>query len=284
MAAEPEPADPSVGGKPPETLQEYFVLELRRLRRGSGLSQTQLAERIKYSAGLVSMVETLQRHPTPDFTKRCDDALSTGGTLSRLLPMLAREAYPTWFRSYVALEAEAVSIEEFEIQVVPGLFQTEEYARAVFSPAWPPMTSDEMDRRLKARLERQQILSRDQPPLVWMILDESVLRRLVGSAEIMADQLAYLLELAGRSNIKLQVLTYDRAFRAPLDGSVVLLELQNHERLVYVEGLGRGHVMPAPEDVEKCSRAIDAMRCEALSVTDSVAMITQLREEFYAHA
>lgn len=181
----------------------------------------------------------------------------------------------------MALEAEAVSIETFEIQVVPGLFQTEAYARAVFDPAWPPMTTEQVEQRLSGRLDRQRILTRDRPPLLWTILDESVLRRAVGGREVMAEQLDHLIELAARPNIKLQVLTYGHAFRAPLDGSFVLLGLANRERLIYVEGLGRGQIMPGPEDVEKGTRALDAIRCEALSATDSVALIARLREELH---
>lgn len=152
---------------PPETLREYFVVQLRRFRHDRGLSQAQLAERINFSPGLISMVETLQRAPTADFTAACDAALDTGGALTNLLPMIAREAYPKWFQSFVALEGEAKTIEGFEVQLVPGLLQTEEYARAVFQPDWPPRDPTELDERLKARLERQAILDRAEPPLIW---------------------------------------------------------------------------------------------------------------------
>lgn len=184
--------------QPPETLQEYFVAQLRRFRADRGLSQTQLAERINYSPGLISMVETLQRHPTADFTAACDTALDTGGALTALLPMLAREAYPSWFRSFAALESEAEGIEGFEVQMVPGLLQTEEYARAVFELAWPRPDAEDVDTMLRARMDRQLVLDRQRPPTLWMVLDESVLYRRVGSDQVMSRQLTHLLAMAQR--------------------------------------------------------------------------------------
>jgi hypothetical protein len=229
------------------------------------------------------MVETLQRHPTPDFTQRCDAVLSAGGALTRLLPMLVREAYPTWFRSFVALEAEALAIHEFEVQVVPGLFQTEDYARAVLAAAWPPQSPEDTERRLKARLERQQILTRDHPPLLSVILDESILRRPVGGSDVMARQLQHLVELAARPHIKLHILTYQCAANTHMAGSFTVLELPKRERLVYVEGTGSGQILPAPDEVERLARTFEAVRGEAMSTAKSVEFIDCMREELYEH-
>ncbi len=123
---------------PPETLREYFGAEVRRLRHAAKLSQEQLAEQIKYSGGLVSMVETCSRMPSQDFTERCDKVLGADGALIKLWPMLAREIHPKWFRSFVTLEADAVALHEFEILAVPGLLQTEAYARANLAPLGHP--------------------------------------------------------------------------------------------------------------------------------------------------
>jgi transcriptional regulator with XRE-family HTH domain len=266
---------------PPETLQEYFVVQLRRFRHDRGLSQAQLAERINFSPGLISMVETLQRAPTADFTAACDAALDTGGALANLLPMIAREAYPKWFQSFVTLEGEAVGIEDFEVQLVPGLLQTEEYARAVFELAWPLPDEEEISQMLRARLERQRVLDRKSPPSLWMVLDESILIRRVGTARIMAEQLAHLVEMATRPNLILQILPIDRAGRAPLDGSFVLLQLEHDERIAYTEGLGSGKLLPEPRDVERAARAMNVVRSEALSASESIARIAFLKEKLY---
>ncbi|MGA8114791.1 MAG: DUF5753 domain-containing protein [Actinocatenispora sp.] len=283
MTTEPEPAAQPAAGKPPETLQEYFVLELRRLRRARSLSQSQLAERINYSPGLVGMVETLQRHPTADFTKRCHDVLETGGALSRLLPLMDREAYPSWFRSYVTLEAEALAIETLETQMVPGLLQTEDYARAVLAAAWPPKSPVETERRLAARLDRHRIFDRETPPLLSVVIDESALRRPVGGADVMAAQLRRLVEIAHRPRVKLNVLTFEQSAHTTMDGAFVVLDLPRQERVAYIESTGKGQVLAAPQDVETLTQTFGAIRSEAVPSAESVAFIDRIREELYEH-
>lgn len=156
MDSTPEP-ETFAAGKPPETVREYFAVELRSLRDAAGLTQEQLGERIQYSAQLVSAVENCTRTPNQDFTQRCDRALGTTGSLSRMWLMLAKEVHPKWFRSFVGLEAEATALREFEVRAVPGLLQTEAYARANLGASWPPRTPDELERAVSARLERQRI-------------------------------------------------------------------------------------------------------------------------------
>jgi transcriptional regulator with XRE-family HTH domain len=162
-----------------DAAHRLYAAELRRWRQERGITQERLAALTHYSAALVGMVEKLQRNPTREFTSRCDDVLATGGALARLLPLLAAESYPSWFRPFVEMEAEATAIQEFEVQVIAGLLQTEDYARAVLN-SWPPKSPAEIERRLAARLDRQRILDRADPPLLSFVLDESVLRRPMG--------------------------------------------------------------------------------------------------------
>jgi transcriptional regulator with XRE-family HTH domain len=162
-----------------DAAHRLYAAELRRWRQERGVTQERLAALTHYSAALVGMVEKLQRNPTREFTSRCDDVLATGGALARLLPLLAAESYPSWFRPFVEMEAEATAIQEFEVQVIAGLLQTEDYARAVLN-SWPPKSAEEIERRLAARLDRQRILDRTDPPLLSFVLDESVLRRPMG--------------------------------------------------------------------------------------------------------
>ncbi|MGA8116293.1 MAG: helix-turn-helix transcriptional regulator [Actinocatenispora sp.] len=263
-----------------ESTRRFFADELRRLRHERGLTQEQLAQRISYSTGTVSMIEKLQRNPTPGFTEKCDEVLETGGALTRLLPLLSREAYPSWFRPFVKLEAEAVAIQEFEVQVIAGLLQTEDYARAVLN-TWPPKKTDEIEHRLAARMERQQVLTRDDPPLLSYVLDESVLRRPMGGAAVMAGQLQHLIDVAQLPHIQLQILTFDRATNAPTDGSFFVLELPRGDRVVYVEGPAGGRLIPDRTAVQEFARAFDAARCQALAVEDSIALIARVRGELY---
>lgn len=179
------------------------------------------------------------------------------------------------------MEAEAVAIQEFGVQVVPGLLQTEDYARAVLRAGWPPIGPDEIERRLGARLERQKILRRDDPPLLSFVLDESILRRPMGDGRMMADQLQHLIDASTLSHVQLQVLTFDRAKHAPSEGSYTVLEMSKNDRYVYVDGTGAGRLIPEPSIVEKFARGFDAARVNALPMEDSIGFIAGLRRELY---
>ena len=282
MASTPEP-ETFAAGKPPETVREYFAAELKQFRDTAGVTQEQLGEQIRYSAQLVSAVENCTRTPRLDFAQRCDRVLKTGGSLSRMWHLLAKEVHPKWFRSYVSLEAEATAIHEFDLQAVPGLLQTEAYARASLSASWPPKAPEELERALAARLERQHILGRDKPPMLWFVIDESALYREVGSPAIMVEQLHRLVEMAGQPFVRLVVLPMARAGRAPMDGQFTVLDLPRGERMAYVEGPASGQVIVDPGDVEKCARAFEMLLAQALPVEDSVALILRTIGERYAH-
>jgi transcriptional regulator with XRE-family HTH domain len=250
-----------------------FAAELRRYRVEAHLTQDELAQRVYCSSGLVSMIETGRRSPNKDFTKRCDEVLGTGGALMRLWPLLTREAYPSWFRPFVEMEAAATAIHEFEVQAVPGLLQTADYARTVIGASWPPNTPDETDRQLAARLERQEILDRPSPPLLWAVLDEGVLRRPVGTPDVMRAQLQHLLKMAQRQHIRLQIMPFTCGVHAAMDGSFFVLDLPNREHVVYVEGPGAGRLLIAPDVVTQLRLRFDALRGLARSPDDSANMI-----------
>lgn len=268
---------------PIDSVQAYLANELRRHRLSQGLTQEQLSERVNYSTGLISMVETGRRLPNRDFTTRCDEALKADGALSRLWPLVNREFYPNWFRSFVEFEAEATSIMEFHLQAMPGLLQTEAYARAVLRGMWPPNSDDDTNRLLAARMDRQRILERKKPPLLWIVLDEAVLYRPVGGPEVMAAQLAHLMKMAERPNIQLQVLTYELGACAPMDGAFVVLEMPDGESIGYIEGAGGGQLLTQPAQVADCERRFGALRSRALSPEASIKLIERTMKEGHGH-
>ena len=182
-----------------------FSSELRQARMRAGLTQDQLAEKIAYSPSLVAHVETGSRAPSLDFAGRADEALHTGGLFTRLQPFVRREAYPAWFRDWVEIEREAASLRWFEPLVMPGLLQTEAYARAVLAAAHPACADGEIERLVTARMDRQAILTQEGPPLLWVILDEYVLTRPVGGAKVMREQIDRLIVAARQPRIVLQV-------------------------------------------------------------------------------
>jgi transcriptional regulator with XRE-family HTH domain len=167
---------------PGSSLLAFFGAELRRRRTAAGLSQDQLGHAITYSAALVGRVEVGERMPSLDLARRCDDVLATGGLFAHLRQSMDSDmhAYPAWFREFVERERDAISIREFNALAIPGLLQTEGYARALFRAGRPADSDKEISQHVAARLERQRILDRAKPPILWAVVDEGVLRRPVG--------------------------------------------------------------------------------------------------------
>ena len=203
---QPRSKEPTRGRDGQVSALALFSGELRQARSRAGLTQDQLAEKLAYSTSLVAHVETGSRAPSLDFAARADEALGTGGLLTRLQPFVRAEAYPAWFRDWVEIEREATSLRWFEPLLVPGLLQTEDYARAVLAAAHPAAPEGEVDRLVIARMDRQAILARADPPLMWVIVDEGVLTRPLGGAGVMRDQIGRLIAAAHQPKIVLQVL------------------------------------------------------------------------------
>src|SRR5579875_3753492 len=161
-----------------------FAEELRAAREAVGLSREDLAARLNYSASLVGMVEGCRRVPQADFAARCDAALGTPGTFARMQKRLRTLAFAESFRPFAEHEAAARALRNFEPSLVPGLLQTPEYARAVLATR-PNTSEEEVDDLVAARLGRQAVLGREDPPLLWVVVDEAVLHREVGDRKVM---------------------------------------------------------------------------------------------------
>lgn len=251
----------------------YWGGELRYHREQAALTQEQFARMIYVSSSLIAMVETGKRTPKPSFIKDCDQALNTGGALARLWKRLIESSYLEWFRPVVEIEADADSMIAYEAQAVPGLLQTEDYARALLRTGPARDSEQKIEQHVAARMNRQQILTRDAPPLFWVILDENVLRRPVGGAEIMRDQFAWLVEMAMSPDVILQVLPYAAGAHAGMNGSMILFSLPDQSDVVYASGFGGGQIIGCPEEVNECRLALDLLRACALPPDDSVQMI-----------
>ncbi|MCP3765674.1 MULTISPECIES: helix-turn-helix domain-containing protein [unclassified Streptomyces] len=256
---------------------DYYGWELRRQREAHGLNQGRLGEIIFCTGSLIGQIETTKKIPTRDFSERVDAALGTDGTFSRLIGLVLRSQLPTWFQPYAEMEAKASYISTYQAQVVYGLLQTEEYARAVLATGMP----DDLNGLVAARVERQRILDREQPPLTWVVLDESVLLRPIGSREVMRRQLAHLLELTGHRWIHVQVLPNTAGAHASLDGTFNLLRFDDDPDIIYTEDLISGHMTANPEILREASRRYARLQAAALSVEDSAALIARVLEERY---
>ncbi len=260
----------------------FFGAELRRARATAGLSQEQLGQRIDYSAALVGKVETGERAPSRDFAKRCDQALpSMDGLFTRLHALIQRLGgiYPSWFGDWIEAERRAESVRCWEPLLVPGLVQTADYARALFEAWRQPM--DEIDQMVSTRMDRQSIFDRPDPPSLWVIVDEGVLHRCIGSAKIMRDQLAHLADLADRPNVTVQVVPAEVGAHVGLQGAFAIVRVDGASTL-YLEGPNQGQITETPSIVETVSATFDTLRAEALPRVASRDSIKRVAEERWA--
>lgn len=244
------------------------------------MSQTELGELVPCDKSTVSRVEAGLAEPDEAFALACDTAFPhMNGWFTRFWkdsPGWGEVFTPT-FHEFSMYEAEAVALRSCEHSFVPGLLQTEDYARAVLSRS-PNVTSAKVDERLSARLARQSVLDRDDPPLLWCLLDESVLHREIGGPATMRDQLSHIAEVAGRPNVTIQVIPRVGAHPG-LNGSFLLAETPT-AHVAYLERAVDGTIILDPAIVASAGVIFDALRTEAYRGTESLALIEELAEKW----
>jgi transcriptional regulator with XRE-family HTH domain len=258
---------------------DYYGAELRRRREATGMNQAQLGSCIFVTGSLVGQIETAKKVPTRDFSERVDAALGTDGMFSRLVGLVLRSQLPHWFQAYAEMEAKAAYISTYQAQLVYGLLQTEAYARALLGVDRP----DQVDELVAARLERQRILEREQPPVLWVVLDEGVLHREVGNREVMHAQLAHLLSFQDRQWVQVQVLPFSGGQHTGMLGSFTLLRSDDDPDLFYTEGYDAGHMTANPQVIRERSVGYARLQAMALSPEDSAALMSRVMEERYGH-
>jgi transcriptional regulator with XRE-family HTH domain len=261
---------------------DFFGAEVRRWRTAAGLSQEQLGQRVGYSGAQVGKVETGERAPSQEFAQHCDQALPGAGGLFLRIYHLARRwdgGYPSWFVEWVQAEGRAITLHTWEPLLIPGLVQTPEYARALFQ-AWRSARTDaELDQLVSARIERQLIFERPNPPSLWAVIDEGVLTRCVGSPQTMRDQLAHLLDVSDRLRITVQVVPAGAGAHAGLLGAFAIAGFGDAPGLVYLESPDQGQTTQRSSVVVKVSETFDTLRAEALPRGASRDLIRKVAEE-----
>lgn len=258
---------------------DYYGYELRRQREAAGLTLRQFGSVVFCTGSLIGQIETAYKVPQREFSERVDAALGTDGTFSRLVGLVLRSQLPSWFQPYAEMEAKAAYISAFQAQVVYGLLQTEAYARALLGVR----DDDNLDAKVAARLDRQRILDRDQPPVVWVVLSEAALHQEVGGREVMREQLAHLLAMQKRKWLDIQVLPFEAGAHTGLMGSFNLLRFENDPEIVYTEDFVQGHMTANPEAFKEGSARYDHLQAAALSPRDSAALIARVMEERYGN-
>jgi len=274
-------------GSPTVRRRELGVL-LRALRSARELTVDQVAAELLCSPSKVSRMETGMRGATArDIRDLCDLYGVTDVAERERMMTLAREGKQQgWWQSfgldyanYVGLEQEATSITIFQSAVVPGLLQTADYTRAIHAIGVPQLPDPAIEERIEERLTRQQLLSRENPPNVEVILDEAVLHRPIGGPAVMREQLGYIIIAASRPHIGVRVVPYAAGAHPALESNFILLEFDGQApTIIYVEGLVGQIYMESQKDVDRYQRALDLLRGQALSPQDSAAFMEKIRE------
>lgn len=258
---------------------EFLGSELRRARKDRSLSQEDLAQQINFSSSLVGMVEIGHRTPSLDFLTRVDAALESGGLFERLLTLVKAEAAPPWLREWISVEQEATLIRWFEPSLVPGLVQTEAYARAVLSGGGM-LRPSEVEQRVTSRLERQSVLSRDQPPEFVAVVDEVVLRRGIGEPAVMTGQFEHLLRVTELAHVHLHVVPAGVGMHPGLAGAFILAKSPEGGEVAHLDTPLRAYVTDQPEDVDSLQRRWEKLRGEALPRRASRELIRELAKSW----
>ncbi|MCQ8827747.1 helix-turn-helix domain-containing protein [Streptomyces malaysiensis] len=258
-----------------------FGARLRSLREGRGWTQEDLAGRTGYSSVHVSAIETARKPPTLRFVRSTDGAFGTEGTadsFEREWREIRHGSLLEGFPEYVGHEGRAAEIRLYEVGVIPGLLQTPEYATALAEGDVKrgAITAEQAQERVALVAERQAALVRTRPPLIFVVLDESCLRRPIGEPAVMDAQFARLAEFAELPNTVLQIAPFDMGTRRPFSLPLYILTMSDRSLMSYAESAQRGHFERENTSVVPMLTAYHQLQAEAPSQAQSVAMISQL--------
>ena len=274
------------GANSPTVRRRELGSVLRALRTDAGLTVDQVAERLLCSPSKVSRLETGQRGASlRDVRDLCDLYEVSAAERERLMTLAREGKQQAWWHSfdlryqtYVGLEDEAASIRLYNANVVPGLLQTAEYARAVTAAVLPQRTLEAVDQEVDARLTRQQLLTKENPPEVQVVLDESVLHRAVGGPAVMRAQLDRLLDLSRLPNVSLRVLPYESGALPAVETKFIVLSFATPEvsDVVFIEGLVGDLYLERPADVREYEKVFGMLLGMALTPEQTNDLITKL--------
>lgn len=250
-----------------------FAAELKAQRAARAWTQVELGQHIGYSGSFISDVERGERSPSDDFAQRCDAAFEMPGTFARLYGDLRRNAYPPFFAPVVPYEREAERISGWLLGAVPGLLQTERYARTVIRAGRPTDDEESVQRTVDARMERQEILARPKPPILWCVMHEGALRHVGGDQEIMGEQVGKLIKAAETPGIVLQVLPFTAHDQVGIEGPIWIFERSGGPAVAYTECFGGGRLIEGQDEVVHLTLVMGMLRAASLSPRESLNLM-----------
>lgn len=251
-----------------------------RFRTEAGLTQRQLGDLANAQPETIASIEQGRRALLPPLAQELDRILETKDALvTALAHMPEVDLIPAWAEQYMDLERTALSLSFFANQVLPGLLQTEAYARAVFDSRVPAFSPEEIDTHVANRLERQEILRRTRPPTTSFILSEAILRAPLGGAAVHRETLRHLRACADLPGIAIQIMPLDRATHAALDGPFILLETPDYQRIAYTETQRGSQLISDPDEVSILWQRYAMLRSQALNPEETRALLDRLLGE-----
>ena len=278
---------PTKRAKPPTVRLRRLAAELRRLRSAAQLSREDVEEQTGVNEGTLYRLETARARPQRRTLMALLDLYGADTSLRSDLLAIAQgadnqgwlrpyhSALPEEYTAYISFEAEARSVRNYESLFIPGLLQTEAYARAVIPGVLPSATKDQVDQRVQARIERQQLLDRPDPLELWAVIDEAAIRRLVGGRKIMHAQVTHLADAAAKPNITIQVIPFEAGAHPGMPGSFVHMDFKDplDPELVYIDTMAGDLFLEADADLRRYRSMFDHLRATALGATDTASLL-----------
>lgn len=276
-AHEAEPVDDAAAGG--ADILRCIGRQIKVFRNRAGLSRIELGERIGYGPDMVAAVEQGRRPPQPGFLDGADEALDAFGVLKAAKDEVVKASFPKRFRDVAGLEEQAVACHSFETQVVSGVLQTEDYARAVLGMLRPLLNEETIEQQVAARVARQSVFSRWPAPLMGFVLQEPVLHYPYGGRAVLREQLERLLEIGQMRNVEIQVMPTDREDHAGTGGPFLLLEPKGQPLVAYAEVQGEGGVITDRQKVHRIKERYGIIRAQALTPRESLKQIEKVLGE-----
>ncbi|WP_345429426.1 helix-turn-helix domain-containing protein [Actinoallomurus vinaceus] len=261
------------------TARQFVGREIRHARESKQLTRAELAKTFPVSESLVASWESGRLIPKTEYLPHLTGILGLPDVILRILDdLVSREVAPEWLDKWTRAESDSSALLTFEPLVVPGLLQTEDYARAVLRLGKPAPL--DLEGQVSARLARQKVLTREDPPLYHAVLDEAVIRRPVGGPATMRDQLMRLVDLSRRDEIIIQVIPFEVGAHAGVAGAAIVLANINGSEVAYVDNALRGEVVEKPEDVAAIRRLWQMLSAKALHEDASIELIMKAAESW----
>ncbi|MGW4029356.1 helix-turn-helix domain-containing protein [Streptomyces sp. NPDC004838] len=263
---------------PSDSLRTFGAV-VQALREHAGLSRAEFAVAVRFSKHTVASVELGRRMPDEAFVERAEEVLGNTGALRKAARHLTRgePGLAAWFRRWAKLERVAVSLSTYECRLVPGLLQSEGYARAAFANSVPPLSDEQMEAQVVARMERQELIRSRPNTSFSFILEEHIVRRSLGGPGVLRSQLDQILEHTELRNVTVQIMPIDSSCHAGLDGPLALLDAPDGRRLAYSEGQKNGRLIADVAQATVLHQRYATLRSQALDPNASVGLLMRLR-------